>query len=45
MNREQARQNLIGFGVEEPSDEQISNYLNQIGGENYQGMRIIYTAV
>lgn len=33
MTREQAKQNLIGFGVEEPTDEQISNYLNQIGAE------------
>lgn len=33
MTREQAKQNLIGFGVSEPTDEQISSYLNQIGAE------------
>lgn len=33
MTREQAKQNLIGFGVAEPTEEQISSYLNQIGGE------------
>lgn len=33
MTREQAKQNLIGFGIEEPTDEQITNYLNQIGAE------------
>lgn len=33
MTREQAKQNLIGFGIENPTDEQISNYLNQINGE------------
>ena len=33
MTREQAKQNLIAIGVEEPTDEQISNYLNQVNGE------------
>lgn len=33
MNREQAKQNLIDFGIEEPSAEQITNYLNQVNGE------------
>lgn len=33
MTREQAKKNLIAFGIEEPSEEQISNYLNQIGTE------------
>lgn len=33
MTREQAKQNLIGFGIEEPTSEQITNYLNQIGSE------------
>lgn len=33
MTREQARQNLITIGVAEPTDEQISNYLNQVNGE------------
>lgn len=33
MTRQQARQNLINIGIEEPTDEQISNYLNQVNGE------------
>lgn len=33
MTREQAKQNLISIGVAEPTDEQISNYLNQVNGE------------
>ena len=33
MTREQAKQNLITIGVAEPTDEQISNYLNQVNGE------------
>lgn len=33
MTREQAKKNMIAFGIEEPSEEQISNYLNQIGAE------------
>ena len=33
MTREQAKQNLISIGVTEPTDEQVSNYLNQINGE------------
>ena len=33
MTREQAKQNLIGIGIAEPTDEQITNYLNQIGAE------------
>lgn len=33
MTREQAKANLIAIGVEAPSDEQISNYLNQFQGE------------
>ena len=33
MTREQAKQNLISIGVEEPTDEQITNYLNQVNGE------------
>lgn len=34
MTREQAKQNLIGFGIEEPTSEQISAYLNQLNGES-----------
>ena len=30
MTREQAKQNLIAIGVAEPTDEQVSNYLNQV---------------
>lgn len=33
MTREQAKQNLVTIGVAEPSDEQITSYLNQLGGE------------
>lgn len=33
MTREQAKQNLITIGVAEPTDEQVSNYLNQVNGE------------
>lgn len=33
MTREQAKQNLIDIGVAEPTDEQVSNYLNQVNGE------------
>jgi membrane-associated HD superfamily phosphohydrolase len=33
MTREQAKQNLIVIGVAEPTDEQVSNYLNQVNGE------------
>lgn len=33
MTREQAKQNLIKLGVAEPTDEQVTDYLNQVGGE------------
>lgn len=33
MTREQAKANLVGFGIAEPTEEQITNYLNQIGNE------------
>lgn len=33
MTGEQAKQNLIAIGVAEPTDEQVSNYLNQVNGE------------
>lgn len=33
MTREQAKKNLISFGIDEPSEEQITNYLNQVNGE------------
>ena len=33
MTREQAKKNLISIGVAEPTDEQISSYLNQVNGE------------
>lgn len=33
MTREQAKQNLISIGVAEPTDEQVSDYLNQVNGE------------
>ena len=33
MNRLQAKENLILIGIAEPTDEQITNYLNQMQGE------------
>ena len=33
MTREQAKQKLISFGVAEPTDEQISDFLNSINAE------------
>lgn len=33
MTKEQAKKNLISFGIEEPNEEQITNYLNQVNGE------------
>lgn len=29
MTREEAKQNLIALGIEEPTDAQVTNYLNQ----------------
>lgn len=34
MTREQAKQNLISIGITEPTDEQVTNYLNQVNGES-----------
>lgn len=34
MTREQAKQNLISIGIEAPTDEQVSAYLNQVNGES-----------
>ena len=34
MTREQAKKNLIAFGIEEPTEEQVINYLNQVNGES-----------
>lgn len=33
MTREQAKQVLIGMGIEEPSDEQVTKYLDSVAGE------------
>ena len=33
MTRQDAKANLVGFGIAEPTDEQITNYLNQVNGE------------
>ena len=33
ITREQAKKNLISIGVADPTEEQISSYLNQIGSE------------
>ena len=32
MTRQEAKQNLINLGIEEPSDEAVTNYLNQVNG-------------
>ena len=29
MTREEAKQNLVALGIEEPSEVQVTNYLNQ----------------
>ena len=29
MSREEAKQNLMALGIEEPTDAQVTNYLNQ----------------
>lgn len=34
MNRTQAKENLINLGVAEPTDENITAYLNQVHGES-----------
>lgn len=34
MTREQAKENLKTFGIEDPTEEQITNYLNQVNGES-----------
>jgi hypothetical protein len=33
MSRADAKKVLISFGIEEPTDEQITSYLNSVGGE------------
>lgn len=33
MTREQAKVNLISLGIAEPSEEQVTNYLNAVNGE------------
>lgn len=33
MTREQAKANLVSVGIENPTEEQVTNYLNQISGE------------
>ena len=33
MTREDAKKNLQAIGIEEPTDEQVTNYLNQLNGE------------
>lgn len=34
LNRVQAMENLKSFGIEEPTDEQVTAYLNQVHGES-----------
>lgn len=33
MTREQAKKHLIDLGIEQPTDEQVTKYLNSFGGE------------
>jgi hypothetical protein len=33
MTRQQAKENLIAIGIAEPTEEQVTNYLNQMGAE------------
>lgn len=33
ITREQAKKNLVDFGIEEPTEDQITNYLNQVNNE------------
>lgn len=41
MNRETARMNLQAIGIESPSDEQITSYLNQLNGEVQNDKKVI----
>ncbi len=34
MSREEAKQNLVALGIEEPTDAQVTNYLNQFHANN-----------
>ena len=34
MNRQQAIENLKSLGIEEPTDEQVTAYLNTVHGES-----------
>lgn len=36
MTREEARQNLVALGIEEPTDAQVTNYLNQFHSNRNQ---------
>lgn len=36
MSREEARQNLVALGIEEPTDAQVTNYLNQFHANKNQ---------
>ena len=33
MTREQAKANLVALGIAEPTDEQVTSYLNTVNGE------------
>lgn len=39
MTREQAKQNLVTIGISEPTEEQVTNYLNQVNGESQKEKR------
>lgn len=34
MNRSQAKENLIAIGIAEPTEQQVSDYLDQVNGES-----------
>ena len=36
MTREEAQQNLVALGIEEPTDAQLTNYLNQFHNNRQQ---------
>lgn len=40
MTREEARQNLVALGIEEPTDVQVTNYLNQFHANRNQNQQV-----
>ena len=41
MQRSQAKENLIAIGIESPTEEQITSYLNQLNGEVQNDKKVI----